>query len=307
MTESLLATTSAEEALIEVNQALLIAGRITLIIVIALIVRFLLHRAIRRVTQRSVDGKMPVMLNSVRGRAREALVAAARQNAERRKQRAETIRTVLQSVVSILLFSIAVAMILGELGVNLAPILASAGIVGVALGFGAQSLVKDYLNGISIILEDQYGVGDIVDLGEAIGTIEAIGLRTTRLRDVEGVVWYVRNGEILRVANHSQGTASVVIDMPVGHGANLELAQNEMRRVLDELAESEDGKELFLAPPEVLGVQSVTPVGITLRATLTVRPNQRWSVGRRVRGLLSEAFTAAGISAPKVPFTSEQQ
>lgn len=298
---------NAAAALIEVNQALITSGRIGLIIVIALVVRFLLHRAIRRLTQRSVDGKMPVMLSPVKGRAREALLTAARPNAERRKQRAETIRSVLKSVASILLFTIATVMILGELGVNLAPIIASAGIVGVALGFGAQSLVKDYLNGVCIILEDQYGVGDTVDLGDAVGTIEAVGLRTTRVRDLEGAVWYVRNGEILRVANHSQGTASVVVDLPVAHGTDLELAQREMARVLTELAESEDGKQLILSPPEVLGVQAVTAVGITLRAMLTVRPSERWSMGRRVKGLMSEAFTAAGISAPKVPFSTNPQ
>ena len=107
-------------------------------------------------------------------------------------------------------------MMLSELGVNVAPIIASAGILGIALGFGAQSLVKDFLSGIFMIFEDQYGVGDVVDLGEAIGTVEAVSLRVTRLRDVNGTVWYVRNGEILRVGNMSQNWARTVLDVGVG-------------------------------------------------------------------------------------------
>src|SRR3712207_5232276 len=115
------------------------------------------------------------------------------------------ISSVLRSFSSFVVLGIGVVLVLGELGVNLAPIIASAGVLGVALGFGAQNLVKDFIAGIGIILEDQYGVGDVVDLGEAIGTVEAVGLRITRLRDAHGVVWYVRNGEVLRVGNKSQG------------------------------------------------------------------------------------------------------
>lgn len=292
----------AQQAFAEADQWLVVGGRIAIIIVVAVVVRFLLHRAIGRLTQRSIDGKDPVMLAPVRGLARSAIAAATGLNDERRRQRGETIRSVLKSVVSIVVFSIATVLILGELGINLAPIVASAGIVGVALGFGAQNLVKDYLNGIAIILEDQYGVGDTVDLGEAIGTVEAVGLRTTRLRDVEGVVGYVRNGEILRVANQSQGTASVIVDMPVAHGTDLELARSEMRRVLEEMAESSDDKDAFLDDPQVLGVQAVSAVGITLRAVLTVTPLDRYRVGRDAKQRISEAFTAAGIQAPAVSF-----
>lgn len=294
----------AAKVLIEANELLVTAGRILLIVVLAFVARFLMHRAVRRLTQRSVDGKMPVMLSGVKGRARSAIVQAAGLATERRRQRAETIRSVMQSVVSILVSTIAAVMILGELGVNLAPIVASAGIVGVALGFGAQSLVKDYLNGICIILEDQYGVGDVVDLGDAVGTIEAVGLRTTRVRDVEGVTWYVRNGEILRVANQSQGTASVVVEFPVAHGTDIEHARRVMEQELTDYAASDDGKAALLAPPEVLGVQAVTAVGITLRAILTVTPRERYRVARLINGKLTEAFTAAGISAPQVPFTT---
>ena len=131
-------------------------------------------------------------------------------------------------------------MVLGEFGVDLAPILASAGIVGVAIGFGAQNLVKDFLSGMFMMLEDQYGVGDIVDLGQASGTVEAVGLRITTLRDVNGTVWYVRNGEILRVGNKSQGFAVAVVDVPVAHGTDVAEASEAAARVAQERVEQPD-------------------------------------------------------------------
>jgi small conductance mechanosensitive channel len=123
---------------------------------------------------------------------------------ERRRLRARTVGSLMRSVVTTLIVAIIAIMIISEAGYDIAPLIASAGVVGIALGFGAQSLVKDYLSGLFMILEDQYGVGDIVDVGPAVGTIEAVGLRVTRLKDSDGTVWYVRNGEILRVGNKTQ-------------------------------------------------------------------------------------------------------
>ena len=135
---------------------------------------------------------------------------------ERRRQRAEAIGSVLRSFVTAAVFTMATLLVFGELGFNLGPLLASAGIVGVALGFGAQSLVKDLIAGLFMLLEDQYGVGDTVDLGEAVGVVETVGLRITTVRDMRGVLWYIRNGEIVRVGNKSQGWSLVVIDIPIG-------------------------------------------------------------------------------------------
>ena len=195
-------------------------AKMLLIVVLAAVVRGFAHRGIRRLTDRTATGSVPTILRPRRFRAPQS--AAMEQLSERRTQRAEAIGSVLRSVASIVVLGIAVVLVLGELGINLAPIVASAGIVGVALGFGAQNLIKDFIAGIGIILEDQYGVGDVVDLGAASGTVEAVGLRITRLRDVNGVVWYVRNGEVLRVGNKSQGFGQVVIDMPVAHDTDLE-------------------------------------------------------------------------------------
>lgn len=285
-------------ALLDAHETIRVSLKIAIIVIVALVLRFLLHRAIRKLTKRTIDGKVPVMLRPLRGRAKRALEAATGLANQRRKQRAQTINSVLQSTASITIFSVALLMVFGALGIQLAPVIASAGIVGVALGFGAQNMVKDFLNGIFMILEDQYGIGDVVDLGAASGTIEAVGLRTTRLSDVEGVVWYVRNGEIVRVGNKSQGTANVVIDMPVAHGTDLQRAQQLMRTVLTELIAQTDPEETYLDDPQVLGVESVTAIAITLRATLTTAPAARWRVAREVRQRFSSAFGAAGINSP---------
>lgn len=176
---------------------------IVLILIIAFLIRWLVRRALDRVVRRASEGSIPAVL--ARTKAGEVLRDLRPGAADRRRERATTMGSVLKSIASALIMGIAAIMILAEIGVNIAPILTGAGIVGVALGFGAQNFVKDFLAGIFMILEDQLGVGDVVDTGHAIGTVEAVGLRVTRLRDDQGTIWYVRNGEVLRIGNESQG------------------------------------------------------------------------------------------------------
>jgi small-conductance mechanosensitive channel len=272
-------------------------AKILLIVVLATLVRYLAHRAIRRLTERTATGAVPSILRGRRARA-TAQGDALDQLTARRTQRAEAIGSALRSFASIGVLGIAVVLVLGELGINLAPILASAGVVGVALGFGAQNLVKDFIAGIGIILEDQYGVGDVVDLGEASGTVEAVGLRITRLRDVNGVVWYARNGEILRVGNKSQGFAQVVIDMPVAHDTDLEKARTIMQEVADAMYREEDWAAVLLAEPESLGVEQITAEGVFLRLIVRATNADQWRVGRELRMRLKERFVAEGIRTP---------
>lgn len=268
---------------------------ILLIVLGALVVRTLAKRLIDRLT-RATRGKIPALLRPLRERAPQALGTLL---SERRAQRAQTIGSVFKSIVSFIVFGLAFMMILGELGVNLGPILASAGIVGVAIGFGAQNLVKDFLSGVFMMLEDQYGVGDVVDTGEAIGTVEAVGLRITTLRDINGTVWYVRNGEILRVGNSSQGFAVAVVDVPIGYGADVGQATEILERVATESVEAAPLSDDVLEPPEVLGVERVTAVeGITMRLTVKVRPGRQWAVQRSLRAKVMEAFEDAGIRGP---------
>ena len=143
------------------------------------------------------------------------------------------------------------------LGIPLGPLLASAGVAGVALGFGAQSLVKDFLSGIFMILEDQYGVGDVIDTGEAIGTVEEVTLRITRLRDANGVTWYVRNGEIIRVGNRSQGFATAIVDMPVSYAESVERVVAVIREAATAMGADPEWADKFVEEPEVLGVESI--------------------------------------------------
>ena len=274
---------------------------VLIILVVAVVLRLAVHRGIKRLTSGTNAGRVPKILRPLRDRAAASLREAAPQIVERRTQRAQTIGSVLRSFSTLLIYGVAFVLVLGEFGVNLAPIIASAGVVGVAIGFGAQNLVRDFLSGIFMMLEDQYGVGDVVDLGEASGTVEAVGLRVTTLRDIAGTVWYVRNGEVLRVGNSSQGYSVAVIDIPVGHSADVD-ATSELARAAaaEECTEAAIAGKV-LAPPDMLGVQSVTAEGILLRLTVRTRPGEQWAVQRAVAGAVKSALDAAGVPAP-TPF-----
>jgi len=275
----------------------LTSAKILIIVVAALVTRMLAHRAIGKLTQRSATGATPVILRPLSARARNSLKDSVIPS-ERRTQRAAAIGSVLRSFTSIVILAIAVVLILGELGINLTPIVASAGVIGVALGFGAQNLVKDFLSGIGLILEDQYGVGDVVDLGEATGTVEGVGLRTTRLRDNAGVVWYVRNGEIIRVGNKSQGYAQVVIDVPVAHDTDLDLARRAMQEVGDALVAEESWADKVLGEAESLGVEQITASAIVLRLQLRTTTAEQWRVARELRLRIAQRFSELDIASP---------
>ncbi|WP_372470418.1 mechanosensitive ion channel family protein [Saccharothrix luteola] len=268
------------------------ALRIALTLIIAVVVRFVLRRLIDRMT-RGNGGRKPKLLKPLRERAPQALGALV---SERREQRAKTIGSVLKSFVTIIVFGVAFIQVLTELGMNPAPILTSAGILGVAIGFGAQNLVKDFLSGMFMMLEDQYGVGDVVDLGPATGTVESVALRITTIRDTNGTVWYVRNGEILRVGNSSQGFAVAVVDLPLGYGANLASASEVLTKAVEEATGEELLAKDVIDKPQVLGVEKVTPEGITMRVTVKVRPGRQWAVQRALRAKLMPALDEAGIS-----------
>ncbi len=269
---------------------------ILLIVLVALLARFLLHRAIHRVIEGATSSRVSRLIN-LRNRPQNGETAAVPVT-PRRAQRARTIGSVLRSASSFLVGAVAVVMILAEFGVALGPILASAGIAGVALGFGAQNLVRDFLSGMFMLLEDQYGVGDIVDLGSANGTVEAVGLRITTVRDGNGTVWYVRNGEILRVGNKSQGYAVAVADLPLAHNADIARATELAEQVAAGIAEDPDVAESLMEAPEVVGIEKVGPEGITFRVQARTSPGQQFGVQRALITALSEAFDRAGLPRP---------
>ncbi|GAA0797572.1 mechanosensitive ion channel family protein [Spirilliplanes yamanashiensis] len=269
--------------------------RILLIIVIALLVRWLIHRAIRRLTSSSSQMGVPGILKPLRERIPTAGVESSAVVPERRKQRAEAIGSVLRSFVTAVIMTTATLFVLSELGFNLGPLLASAGIVGVAIGFGAQTLVKDLITGLFMLIEDQYGVGDTVDLGEATGVVEAVGLRITTVRDGRGVLWYIRNGEIVRVGNKSQGWAMVVIDLPVGF-VSVEQATSVLQQAALKVAEDAEFATQFLEPPDVLGVEQMTVDGAVIRTIAKTTADGQFPVQRELRRALTEALESSGIA-----------
>lgn len=268
--------------------------RILLIVLIALVVRWVVHRAISRAVRSTADSDVPIMLKPLKERLGNGLLETAGLVSERRRQRAETVGSLLRSVASLVIGVLALMLVFGEIGFQLGPFIAGAGIVGVALGFGAQNLVKDFLSGIFMILEDQYGVGDVVDLGEVSGTVEAVGLRVSRLRDVSGTVWYVRNGEVLRVGNRSQGFAQVIVDLPVPYGADLSAVGAAMKAAADELAAQPEWTPAVLAAPELLGVEQIGEERVVLRLTVKVRPADQWQLARELRRRIADRLDAAG-------------
>ena len=198
-------------------------------------------------------------------------------------QRARTMGSVLRSVSTGVIATVVVLMVLAELGLNIGPLLASAGILGVALGFGAQSLVKDFLSGLFMIVEDQYGVGDVVDLGEASGTVEAVGLRVTRLRSVDGTVWYVPNGQIQRVGNQSQGWARAVLDIAVAYGEDVTRVQGLLAQVGHDLHADPEWAPLVMEEPEVWGVEALSADSVVVRLVVKTVPLEQWRVARELR------------------------
>jgi len=214
---------------------------------------------------------------------------------ERRKQRVRALGAILRSGASVTIFAIAGFVILGDLSINLAPLLASAGVVGVAVGFGAQSLVRDYLAGIFMLVEDQYGVGDAITVGQASGTVENVTLRITRVRDVNGVVWHIRNGAIETVGNESQGWARAVIDFPVPYEADLSTIMTLLTEVGDGMWHDPAWRSVMLEAPEVWGAQAITGTKVVMRMVAKTAPLRQWGVERELRARLKTALYQAGI------------
>jgi small-conductance mechanosensitive channel len=266
------------------------------IALIALITVWLLHRVVDRIVRKAEEGVLPDRLSRMTvGRSTTETGEGAR---SRRLQRARTMGGLLKSIITGVVLAVAVTMMLAEVGYDIGPILASAGILGVALGFGAQNLVKDFLSGIFMIFEDQLGVGDVVDLGEASGTVEAVSLRVTRLRDVNGTVWYVRNGEILRVGNQSQNWARTVLDVTFPYREDVARVRRVLAEVADDLWRDEDYDGVIIEAPEIWGIEAVSADAITMRVTLKTAPLEQWRVAREMRARIKARFDAEGISAP---------
>ncbi|MGI8631015.1 MAG: mechanosensitive ion channel family protein [Solirubrobacterales bacterium] len=267
---------------------------IALIVVLAWIVSRVLRRFVKRLVRR-LSGEGRTGIGSMRRRA-AVLMDTGEQPGLRAGQRVEALASVLQSVASFTVWTVAAFMILGELGIELGPLLAGAGILGVALGFGSQSLVKDFLSGMFILIEDQYGVGDVVDLdAEVTGTVEAITLRTTRLRALDGTVWYMPNGEFRRVGNKSQHWSRALLDVEVAYDTDIDHARSVIER---EAAAIKANDDAVLEDPEIWGVENLGANGVVIRVVLKTQPSEQWRISRLLRERLKGAFEQEGIEIP---------
>jgi small conductance mechanosensitive channel len=261
--------------------------RILLIVVIAVILRIAVRRMITKFIERMNRGAEAAGTTALGG----LLV-----NAERRRQRSEAIGSVLRSVASFVILGTAALTVLSVLQINLAPLLASAGVAGVAIGFGARNLVTDFLSGVFMILEDQYGVGDVIDAGVASGTVVEVGLRVTKLRGDEGEIWYIRNGEVKRIGNLSQGWATAVVDVQVGYGQDLERVRGVITAAAEAMAKAQPWDEALWEPVEVLGLESVTADSVVIQAQAKTMPGKAAAVARELRWRIKRAFDEAGIT-----------
>ncbi|MCL2453733.1 MAG: mechanosensitive ion channel family protein [Micrococcales bacterium] len=215
--------------------------------------------------------------------------------AARRAQRARTVGSVLRSGASLLVTTIVGLLVLDALDINLAPFIASAGIVGVALGFGAQSLVKDFLTGLFMLIEDQYGVGDVVDVGPTSGTVEAVGLRVTKVRDLDGTLWFVPNGSIVRVANKTQQWATATLDVEVDYFADLDHVRTLLAEAAAEVVTDPEIADDVRGEPTVTGLENLTALAITLRIQVRTSPARQWEVARRLRVAVRDTLVAAHV------------
>ena len=273
--------------------------RIVIILIAAFIVGRIIKRLIGRAVLRLSERTSSASLQRLRQTGPGRHLFSEEEESQRANERAATIGSVLSSVTTATVWGIAVLMVLGQLGINIAPLLASAGIVGVALGFGSQTIVRDFLSGVFMVVEDQFGVGDIVNVGEITGTVEKVSLRTTTLRDYQGTVWHVPNGEITRVGNLSQLWSKAVLNIEVAYETDLRFAEGVIQRVANEMwQDPEWGGDELMESPEVAGIQNLGADGIAIRLSVKTSPAMQWAVERELRMRIKEAFDEAGIEIP---------
>lgn len=273
--------------------------RLLLTALVGLVVLVVLRRMVKTVTDHLAEGSL-MDRRGLRTLAASNVGSAVLQTsplaAARRAQRARTIGSVLRSTASLVVGAIVVLMMLDEVGVNIMPLVASAGVAGVALGFGAQSLVKDFLSGMFMLFEDQYGVGDTITVGDVSGTVEAVALRITKVRDGAGTLWYVRNGEILRVGNRTQGWGCATVEVGLEVDANLEEARAALTRAGARVVADTVLSTYLQETPRVVGIESLSAASVTLRLEVRTDPAMQWDVARALREAVRSELADAGLS-----------
>jgi small conductance mechanosensitive channel len=267
--------------------------RVIGLIVAGLAGRILIRLTIKRVVNQVVTGvKKAHNVDDTRE------LTSSPVEALRAVQRTRTLGSVFNNTANWVIASVVIILVLAELGFSVTALVASAGIIGAALGFGAQSIVKDVLNGLFMVFEDQLGVGDVVDLGIASGVVERVGIRVTEIRDVSGTLWFVRNGEILRVGNQTQDWSRVIMDLPVPYSSNIDEIQNLLLETAQAFAKSPDWRRKVIEEPEVWGIQALTAEAITLRLVVKVRGGEQWAAERALYRVLKEALDKREVDIP---------
>ena len=294
-----LAETTTQEAfsLVDrIGQWLLSNGvTILVIILVALLVRFVVGILVNRIFQTMYQSgsRISRMTNVVVKKHPDAGLAAAHE--ERRKQRADTLSTASKNVASVVIWSIAFVMILAQVGVNIAPIIASLGVAGLAAGIGAQTLIKDVLAGVIMLFEDLVAVGDYVDLQFAEGTVENVNLRVTQVRGLNGVLWTVRNGEIISLGNYSRGLGTAFVMLDIASSADDAAVTEAIHAVFDTLKADQKWSKLIVGAPQATGILSVDGARYQRRITADTIPGKQWDVEREIRKRLRAEFDKRGI------------
>ena len=253
---------------------------ILIIIVVGIVLWFILKQALPRLLRR-------IMAKPKRGESQQGM-----------KKRADTLQAVFIGIGRIVIVLLVILMILTEVGVEIGPILAGSAIVGVALGFGAQWLVKDLIAGIFVLMENQYRVGDVVKVADVIGLVEEINMRKTVLRDLDGIVHHVPNGEIRVASNYSRHFSRVNLDISVAYDTDLDFAISVINRVCTEMTEEEGWKKRFKSVPQVLRVNKLGDSGIDIKIVGDVVPLEQWNIMGQLRLRIKKAFDAEGIEIP---------
>lgn len=271
--------------------------KILVILVVAAIIHWILVRVINRAARHNIDSggnNFPLFFRSASGE----LSAQQKSQEERRKQRVKTLASVGRSAVAIIVWVWAALAVLDQLGVNIGPLIASAGVVGVAIGFGAQSLVKDFLSGIFMLLEDQYGVGDTIEVNDISGDVEEVTLRITTVRDIDGTLWYVRNGEILQVGNYSASYSVARVQIPVSLKADPDAVADTIISSAERALEGDEWKSSVLEPPVLNGVTDFAVDHMSYRVSVKTLPGQQWSVQRHLNRRILDDLQSAGVPLP---------
>ena len=256
-----------------------------IIILAYIIIAYIIYRLIKLFIPRLVTGFV-----KARGKGRHSKSWFA--------NRAQTLSNMITWALGFIIGLIVLFMILSKLNINITPLLASAGVAGIAIGFGAQSMVKDFLSGLFILLEDQYNTGDVVKIAGIAGLVEEVNLRRTVLRDLDGILHTIPNGEITTASNYTRDWARVNLDVPVAYGEDIDHVFAVINRVGKELAEDEYFSKLIKTPPQALRVQKFGDSGIDIRILGDVRPMMQWEVTGELRKRLKKAFDEEGIEIP---------